>query len=117
MSAEGHTSHCIFCKIIDRQIPSNIVVEDGETIAIRDVNPQAPVHILILPKKHIANLNEASEANLLASLMQKVREIAASENLKKGYRVVVNTGADGGQTVEHLHIHLLGGRVLKWPPG
>jgi histidine triad (HIT) family protein len=93
------------------------VLEDGESIAIRDVNPQAPTHILILPKDHIANIGEADNAELLGRLFQTATRVAKSEQLSKGYRVVVNTGNDGGQTVHHLHIHVLGGRAMRWPPG
>lgn len=110
-------AHCIFCKIIDRQIPSNIVSEDETSIAIRDVNPQAPTHILIMPKNHIANITQLNHAETLGSLFMKVGEIARTEKLEKGFRVVVNTGNDGGQTVDHLHIHVIGGRQLHWPPG
>ncbi len=109
--------NCIFCKIIDRQIPSNIVSEDETSMAIRDVNPQAPTHILILPKNHIANITLAKDAETLGSLFMKVKDIARSENLEKGFRTVINTGDDGGQTVDHLHIHVIGGRQLHWPPG
>ncbi|HEY9676477.1 MAG TPA: histidine triad nucleotide-binding protein [Drouetiella sp.] len=110
-------SNCIFCKIVDGQIPSNKVSEDETSIAIRDVNPQAPTHILILPKNHVANITKVKEAELLGSLFKKVGEIAATEKLTDGFRVVVNTGLHGGQTVDHLHIHVLGGRELTWPPG
>ena len=109
--------NCIFCKIIDRQIPSNIISEDETSIAIRDVNPQAPTHILIMPKNHIANITQLNNAETLGSLFMKVSEIAQSENLQKGFRTVVNTGEHGGQTVDHLHIHVIGGRQLHWPPG
>ncbi|MGH9547873.1 MAG: HIT domain-containing protein, partial [Terriglobales bacterium] len=99
------------------QIPCNIVDEDEHSIAIRDLNPQAPTHILILPRDHIANITETDNTELLGRLFQKAKPIAALENLGKGFRLVVNTGDDGGQTVGHLHIHLLGGRALRWPPG
>lgn len=115
--ADARDPNCIFCKIIDRQIPASIVSEDDYSIAIRDVNPQAPTHILILPKKHIVNITEAGDAELLGKLFQKTGPLASSEKLTKGFRVVVNTGDDGGQTVGHLHIHLIGGRAMKWPPG
>lgn len=110
-------SNCIFCKIIDGQIPSNKVSEDDTSIAIRDVNPQAPTHILILPKNHVANITQAKDAQVLGSLFMKVGEIAAQEKLDDGFRVVVNTGNHGGQTVDHLHIHVIGGREMLWPPG
>ena len=86
-------------------------------MAIRDVNPQAPTHILIMPKNHIANITQLDNAETLGSLFMKVAEIARAEKLEKGFRVVVNTGNDGGQTVDHLHIHVMGGRQLHWPPG
>lgn len=110
-------SDCIFCKIIGGQIPSNKVFEDETCIAIRDVNPQAPTHILILPKNHVANITEVKDAQTLGSLFMKVGEVAKSEKLDHGFRTVVNTGNHGGQTVDHLHIHVIGGRQLDWPPG
>ena len=109
--------NCIFCKIIDGQIPSKIVSEDETSIAIRDVNPQAPTHILILPKNHVANITQAKDAQVLGSLFMKVGEIAAAEKLDQGFRTVINTGVHGGQTVDHLHIHVIGGREMNWPPG
>ncbi|MFN8554860.1 MAG: histidine triad nucleotide-binding protein [Candidatus Obscuribacterales bacterium] len=108
---------CIFCKIIERHIPSNVVQEDETSIAIRDVNPQAPTHILILPKIHVANITEVKDAQVLGSLFMKVGEVAKAEKLDHGFRTVVNTGEHGGQTVDHLHIHVIGGRQLDWPPG
>lgn len=108
---------CIFCKIVKHEIPSKIVLDDDDAIAIQDVNPQAPTHILILPKNHVANLSEAGNPTFLGSLFQKVQSIVEREKLDNGYRVVVNTGTDGGQTVDHLHIHVLGGRIMHWPPG
>jgi histidine triad (HIT) family protein len=120
MSSSGSGSrdpNCIFCKIIDRQIPSKIVGEDEYSVAIRDVNPQAPTHILVLPKNHIANIGEVDDGELLGRLFLHATSLAKQEGLSKGYRLVVNTGNDGGQTVHHLHIHLLGGRALGWPPG
>jgi len=117
MSDSVRDASCIFCKIIDGQIPSKVVSENEYSFAIRDNNPQAPTHILILPKNHIANIGEVSDSQLLGRLFQTATAIAKSENLEKGYRIVVNTGNDGGQTVYHLHIHLIGGRALGWPPG
>ena len=112
---------CIFCKIVEGIIPADIVYEDEEIICFRDLNPQAPVHVLIIPKEHITSLDEVdgSEGHraLLGHLMAKVREIAALLELGNGYRLVSNCGADGLQTVEHLHFHLLGGRRMEWPPG
>jgi histidine triad (HIT) family protein len=115
--AHGRDPNCIFCKIIDRQIPSNVVTEDEHSIAIRDVNPQAPTHVLVLPKDHIANIGEVDNAEALGRLFQTATRVAKSEQLGKGYRLVVNTGDDGGQTVHHLHIHVVGGRAMGWPPG
>lgn len=115
--ASGRDPNCIFCKIIDGQIPSKVVGENEHAFAIRDVNPQAPTHILILPKNHIPNIGEADNPEVLGRLFQTATSIAKKEGLGKGYRLVVNTGDDGGQTVHHLHIHLLGGRFMTWPPG
>lgn len=112
---------CIFCKIAGGEIPSDKVYEDEEIVAFRDMNPQAPVHVLVIPKRHIASLDEVREEDadkeLLGHLLAKVKEIAASLGLANGYRLVVNTGEDGQQTVQHLHFHLLGGRAMTWPPG
>lgn len=109
----------IFGKIIRREIPADIVYEDELCLAFRDVAPQAPVHILIVPKQAIANLLEATSEHqaLLGHLLLTVKAIAEQEGLAEGYRTVINTGPAGGQTVYHLHIHLLGGRSLAWPPG
>ncbi|ANV84899.1 histidine triad nucleotide-binding protein [Picosynechococcus sp. PCC 7003] len=112
-------SDTIFGKIIRREIPADIVYEDDLVLAFRDVNPQAPVHILVIPKKPISMLTAADDTDqaLLGHLLLTVKKIAHQENLDKGYRVVINTGEDGGQTVFHLHLHLLGDRPLAWPPG
>lgn len=110
---------CIFCKIARGEIPSKTVYEDESLRAFYDAAPQAPVHILIVPKKHIASLNAVKEkdAELLLHILFKARDIAKELGLKNGYRLVINTGKDGGQTVKHLHVHLLGGRFMEWPPG
>lgn len=108
---------CLFCKIVKKEIPSNIVEEDEHFVAFRDINPQAPTHVLVIPKEHIANISEADEAEALGKLFKKACDIARQERLHNGFRVVVNTGDDGGQTVHHLHVHVLGGRRLSWPPG
>jgi len=112
---------CIFCKIISGDIPSDIVYEDDDLIAFRDLSPQAPVHVLIVPKTHIASLDDvdaaAGHGELLGRLMLKIREIAALLGLETGYRIVINCGEDAMQTVKHLHFHLLGGRKMGWPPG
>ena len=109
----------IFAKIIRREIPAQIEHEDEMCLAFHDVAPQAPTHILVIPKKPIPRLTEVTDADtpLLGHLMRVATEIAKKLNLVDGYRLVVNCGADGGQTVDHLHIHLLGGRSLRWPPG
>ena len=109
----------IFSKIIRREIPADIVHEDDLCLAFRDITPQAPTHILVIPKQPIPKLADASKDDkaLLGHLLFTVSEIARKENLDNGYRVVINTGEEGGQTVFHLHLHLLGGRALGWPPG
>lgn len=110
----------IFNKIINREIPADIIYEDELCMAFRDINPQAPKHILIISKKEIPSLAEASvsDTNLLGHLLLKAAEVAVKEGIsEKGYRLVINTRADSGQDVPHLHIHMLGGRRLKWPPG
>ena len=113
-------SKTIFEKIIAREIPADIVYEDDSVLAFRDVNPKAPTHVLIVPKKPIARLAEAGPEDeaLLGHLLFKAREVAASLGLNKsGYRLVINNGRDGGESVPHLHCHILGGRGLAWPPG
>lgn len=109
----------IFKKIINREIPADIVYEDDLCLAFRDINAQAPTHVLLIPKEEISSLKalEPDHQSLLGHLILKVPEIAHQLNLDKGYRIVVNCGEEGGQSVDHLHIHLLGGRPLKWPPG
>ncbi|GAA0181932.1 histidine triad nucleotide-binding protein [Clostridium sediminicola] len=111
---------CIFCKIIDGEIPSKKVYEDERVFAFEDINPEAPIHVLIVPKKHISNINELTEEEekLIGHIFFVSKKIADEYNIKDtGYRVVSNCGKDGGQTVDHLHFHLLGGRNLNWPPG
>jgi histidine triad (HIT) family protein len=110
---------CLFCKIIDGSIPSTPVFQDEQSYAFEDLRPQAPVHILVIPREHIVSLaeSEATHRALLGHLLWVAGEIARTRNLDRGYRTVINTGEDGGQTVNHLHIHLLGGRPLSWPPG
>ena len=113
------TEKTIFSKIIRREIPADIVYEDDQCLAFRDINPQAPTHILVIPKKPIPMLGNADpkDKELLGHLLLAVKDIAKQVGLDNGYRVVINTGADGGQTVFHLHLHLLGGRQMQWPPG
>jgi histidine triad (HIT) family protein len=110
---------CLFCKIVAGEIPSKKVFEDDLTYAFRDINPQAPTHVLVVPRKHIDSLAEASaeDQELLGYLHLVAARIAKNEGLSKGFRTVINTGPDGGQTVDHLHVHLLGGRTMLWPPG
>ena len=112
-------SDCLFCKIVEGEIPSNKVYEDDKILCFHDVGPQAPVHVLIIPKKHIASMDDLKEedAELISYIMLKVKDIAAELGLDNGYRLVNNCGEDGLQTVQHLHFHLLGGRKLTWPPG
>lgn len=113
-------SDCIFCKIVRKEIPARIVYEDEEFLAFDDIRPQAPVHTLIIPRKHLASLKEAGphEAGLLGRILIRAAEIARLKGIDhSGYRVVVNTGPDSGQEVFHIHFHLLGGRRLGWPPG
>lgn len=109
----------VFKRIIDREIPAKIIYEDDQCLAFADVNPQAPTHVLVIPRKEIACLADASDDDsaLLGHLMSTVRKVAAQLGLQKGYRVVINCGPDGGQSVDHLHLHVLGGRALAWPPG
>ena len=110
---------CIFCKIANHVIESNYAYEDELISAFYDTDPQAPVHVLKVQKKHIGSLDEttAEDAEVLSHIMLKIKEIAAKEGLENGYRVVINTGEDGGQSVHHLHFHLLGKRSMNWPPG
>lgn len=109
----------IFQKIIDRQIPADIIYEDEQCLAFRDINPQAPTHVLIIPRKPIPSLAHAANDDqaLLGHLLLVARDLAVQLQLPNGYRTVLNSGPDGGQTVDHLHVHLLGGRALGWPPG
>lgn len=108
---------CIFCDIVNGKIKSEIVYQDEKIIAFRDINPCAPVHVLVVPKVHVESLNAVNDFAFVAELMRCCVELASRLGLEDGYRVVINTGEAGGQTVEHLHIHLLGGRNLAWPPG
>ena len=110
---------CLFCKIIDGSIPSKALYQDEHCYAFADINPQASTHLLVVPRRHIDSLADADEGDraLLGHLLSAAAEIARRRGLSRGYRLVINTGADGGQTVEHLHVHLLGGRPMTWPPG
>ncbi|MCL4109070.1 UNVERIFIED_CONTAM: hypothetical protein GTU68_032193 [Idotea baltica] len=115
MSAEP----TIFKRIIDKQIPADIVFEDDLCLAFRDVSPQAPTHVLVIPKKEIPSLADAKDGDteLLGHLLTTTRKVAEQLGLDNGYRTIINTGEGGGQTVHHLHIHIMGGRDLSWPPG
>jgi histidine triad (HIT) family protein len=112
------TESCLFCRIIRRELPTSIVWEDEHVLAFHDIDPKSPIHVLVIPKRHFASLNAAADAALLGRLLLAAREIAEGEGIaQSGYRTVINTGSDAGQTVSHLHVHLLGGRKMKWPPG
>lgn len=110
---------CIFCKIVAGEIPSTPVYQDELTYAFADIHPKAPVHVLVVPREHMVSLDEGDESKraLMGHLLWAAAHIARGQGLRNGYRVVVNTGPDGGQTVDHLHLHLLGGRFMTWPPG
>lgn len=109
---------CLFCRIATGDVPATRVVETDELIAFRDVNPQAPVHVLVIPRRHISSLNDADDHAIVGRMTALAVEVAQREGIaERGYRTVINTNADGGQTVFHLHLHLLGGRHLGWPPG
>jgi histidine triad (HIT) family protein len=112
------TPDCIFCRIANREIPSDVVLETTQVVAFRDTNPQAPVHVLVIPRTHVASLAEVTDEELLGRLMASAAQVARDEGIEEsGYRVVLNTNSDGGQTVSHLHAHVIGGRSMKWPPG
>ncbi len=111
---------CIFCKIANKEIDTKVVFENDQVMAFEDQNPQAPTHVLVIPKKHIPNLQEmalSDQQTLLPEIIQAIQQIADEKDLEKGYRVVNNCKDEGGQTVSHLHFHLLGGRSMQWPPG
>ena len=109
---------CLFCRIAAGDIPAKIVDESPGCLAFRDVNPEAPVHILVIPKRHISSLAESDDPALLGEMLDLARRLAVSEGVaESGYRTVVNSGPDGGQSVFHLHVHLMGGRKFSWPPG
>ncbi len=110
---------CIFCQIIDGKVPSDKIFESSEVLAFKDIDPQAPTHIVIVPKEHHLSLMDVEEGSaLLAKLLSAAQMIAKEQGLDDdGFRVVINTGVQGGQTVDHLHLHLLGGRSMQWPPG
>lgn len=114
------SSDCIFCRIADGSIPADLIHRDEQVVAFRDINPQAPVHVLVIPREHVASLDQATDGHeaLLGHMLLVARNLARADGVAgEGYRAVLNVGADGGQTVHHLHLHLLGGRALRWPPG
>jgi histidine triad (HIT) family protein len=112
-------TNCLFCKIVAQEIPSDKVFENTNFLAFRDIDPKAPVHVLVIPKKHFEDIVELSKSDndLSAGLMKFATEVAEVEKLEEGFRIVLNTGPDGGQSVQHVHAHVLGGRSLTWPPG
>lgn len=110
-------SDCLFCKIANKEIPVKLVFENDYAVAFEDIKPVAPVHILLIPKTHYSSIADVNDEAVLGKLFILVNQIANQYNLHKGYRVVVNKGDDGGQTVHHLHIHIIGSRFMTWPPG
>ena len=112
-------SDCLFCKIGNKETPSNMVYEDESLFAIRDIHPQAPVHLLIIPKKHVAKITDltSSDDELVGRLIFLAKQLAAREKIEDGFRLVLNNGSQAGQSVFHIHLHLLGGRKMAWPPG
>ncbi len=110
---------CIFCKIAAGELGTEFLYEDEQVVAFRDINPVSPVHILVIPKMHFASVNDLTDKDnlLVGHIFQVIKKLAQAENLDKGYRIVNNCGREGGQIVDHLHFHLLGGRNLQWPPG
>ncbi len=109
-------SNCIFCKIANKEIPTELIFETDDVVAFNDLSPQAPVHILVIPKKHYESLNEVDDVALLGKLLSGVKEITKKLNIKE-YRTVINTGKEAGQAVFHIHLHILAGRTMLWPPG
>ncbi|MEO7503197.1 MAG: histidine triad nucleotide-binding protein [Gemmatimonadaceae bacterium] len=109
---------CLFCRIVNGDIPADIVAESDDAIVFRDISPKAPSHLLVIPRRHIDSLDDADDREELGELLRFAAEVARDEGLAdSGYRVVINTNEDGGQTVRHLHLHVLGGRQMTWPPG
>lgn len=109
---------CLFCRMLDGSVPTDVVAESDRSFAFRDINPQATTHVLVIPRRHVATLGELAEhPEELADVVTMARSVAEDEHLDGGYRLVANTGVDAGQTVFHAHLHVLGGRALGWPPG
>jgi len=113
------SSSCIFCRIASKDVPSAVVYEDADVLAFRDLSPQAPTHILVIPKRHVGSLDDIGDGDgaLVGSMMIAAKKVASAAGLARGYRIVTNSGADGGQSVAHFHLHVLGGRPMSWPPG
>ena len=112
------SSGCLFCRIVAGEIPAKLVAQSEDCVAFRDIDPQAPVHVLVIPRRHVASLDEVDDPELLGEIAMMAARVARDEGVAgSGYRTVINTGADAGQSVAHLHMHVLGGRKLKWPPG
>lgn len=113
------TNNCLFCRILRGEVPSKKVYEDGDVYAFEDIDPKAPTHVLVIPKKHVTGLKEAQsqDAELIGRCHLAAAKIASQRNIEKGYRTVLNVGPESGQSVFHLHVHLIGGRKLSWPPG
>lgn len=116
LKSENNMNDCIFCKIANKEIPTNPVYENDKVIAFNDLNPQAPVHILVIPKKHYSSLKEIDDFNVMSELFKAVVEITKEQNISD-FRTVINTGEKAGQSVFHIHVHILAGRPLNWPPG
>ncbi|HEY4722036.1 MAG TPA: histidine triad nucleotide-binding protein [Anaerolineae bacterium] len=112
-------THCVFCQIVSGEAPADIVYRGPGVTAFRDTRPQAPTHILVIPTRHLSSIGEMQpgDVDLVGGVIATAAKIAESEGLQQGYRLVINTGPQGGQSVEHLHVHLLGGRQMMWPPG
>ncbi len=120
MNEAGENNDCLFCRIVEKKVPADIVYESDDVIAFEDIEPKAPIHCLIIPKKHISTINDidGSNSNIIGLMYEAVAQLARSFNVdKEGYRVVMNCNSDGGQTVYHIHLHFLAGRQLSWPPG
>ncbi len=110
-------SDCIFCKIANKQMDTKLITETDDYVAFNDISPQAPIHALVIPKKHFSSLNDIEDIELMGKLVQGVKEIAEKLGVKDNYRTIINTGAEAGQAVFHMHIHIMAGRPLLWPPG
>ena len=120
MNGVGENNDCLFCKIVEKKIPADIVYESEDIIAFKDIEPKAPIHCLIIPKKHISTINDinGSNSNIIGLMYEAAAQLARTLNVDKdGYRVVMNCNSNGGQTVYHIHLHILAGRQLSWPPG